>query len=227
MVPGTVCLSTRAFCILSMKWGLSPLSACAPGFRVGWRGGGGRVCLLSVLLLYPEQLPLLTWLWSPCTSSWYLSLLTLEGGAFPHGVIMFLLEAIELPQHCPHQIHFSRPGPQRGLLVPGLETNTGPSLPKINSLLAVFSSLLTLGWDVWLPPMSWTSLRPRLRLGLLSGLPSPRGPSCSGERLLLPTWHQTFFWTLPAVSGQLPALGALIPVQAPCPVASHVLAAWV
>lgn len=72
-----------------------------------------------------------------------MALLTREGGVFPHRLIMFLLEAVELPQHYPHQIHFSWLGP-KGFLVPGLGMNTEPSLPKINSLLAVCSLLLPL-----------------------------------------------------------------------------------
>lgn len=53
-----------------------------------------------------------------------------EGSVFPQCLILFLLEAVELPQHYPHRIHFSWPGPKRGALCQAWKRTLNHLCPK-------------------------------------------------------------------------------------------------
>lgn len=93
--------------------------------------------------------------------------------------------------------------------MPGLEINTEPRLPKINSLLTVFSLQLTLLVRcLATAPCELGMVPPLPPTGVLSGLRSLQSPNSSGEWPLLPKQYQTFFQTLLVCSSPFACLGS-------------------
>lgn len=167
-----------------LPWPVPP-RVCERGSGCGAHAGQGAASFLG-----SEQSPLLT------QRGQYLALLPVEG-RFPLQLnLCFCWKPLSCLSTTLTKFIFHGLG-LRGLLVPGLEVNAEPMIPKINSLFAVLSLLLT------------------LRAARLAGSPGAGGASAPasdwcprvvpvrflqvravwGERPFLPKREQSFFQT--------------------------------